>query len=79
MHVPYLKTQFKSGRSSIATAESNAHYWVPPLTQTIPTPGGDWNLVLGRKKWKSQGGYPTLTHGGLSLLEMAVPYLELSK
>jgi len=33
----------------------------------------------GRKKWKSQGGYPTLTHGGLSLLEMAVPYLELSK
>jgi len=34
---------------------------------------------LGRKKWKSQGGYPTLTHGGLSLLEMAVPYLELSK
>lgn len=75
----YLKKQFKSGRSAPSLSESNPHYWVPPLTQIIPTNGASWSLVLGRKKWKSQGGYPTLTHGGLSLLEMAVPYLELSK
>jgi hypothetical protein len=36
-------------------------------------------LALGRRKWKSQGGYPTLTHGGLSLLEMAVPFIEIEK
>jgi hypothetical protein len=33
--------------------------------------------VNGRRKWKSQGGYPTLTHGGLSVLEVAVPFIEL--
>lgn len=75
----FLKENFKSGRSVQSLANANSHYWIPPLTQTITTQHGDWNLVLGRKKWKSQGGYPTLTHGGLSLLEMAVPFLELSK
>jgi hypothetical protein len=27
----------------------------------------------------SQGGYPTLTHGGLSLLEVLSPFVELTK
>lgn len=75
----FLKDRFKSGRSVQNQDNANSHYWVPPLTQIIESHHGEWNLVLGRKKWKSQGGYPTLTHGGLSLLEMAVPYLELSK
>jgi hypothetical protein len=35
--------------------------------------------VNGRRKWKSAGGYPTLIHGGLSVLEVAVPFIELSK
>lgn len=39
----------------------------------------DATFALGRRKWKSQGGYPTLTHGGLSLLEVAVPFIELSR
>lgn len=75
----FLKECFKSGRAVQNTTSLSSHYWVPPLTQTIISQHGEWSLVLGRKKWKSQGGYPTLTHGGLSLLEMAVPYLELSK
>ena len=75
----YLKENFKSGRAAQSLANANSHYWIPPLTQTITSQHGEWNLVLGRKKWKSQGGYPTLTHGGLSLLEMTVPYLELFK
>ncbi len=75
----FLKERFKSGRSVLSPVNSTTHYWVPPLTQTINSQHGQWELVLGRKKWKSQGGYPTLTHGGLSLLEMAVPYIELSK
>lgn len=75
----FLKETFKSGRSVQNPANADSHYWVPPLTQTINSQHGQWSLVLGRKKWKSQGGYPTLTHGGLSLLEMAVPYIELSR
>jgi len=75
----FLKERFKSGRSVPNPINSSSHYWVPPLTQTITSQHGEWSLVLGRKKWKSQGGYPTLTHGGLSLLEMSVPYLQLSK
>ena len=33
--------------------------------------------VMGQRKWTVQAGFPHLCHGGLSLLEAAVPYLEL--
>jgi hypothetical protein len=36
-----------------------------------------WLVVLGQRKWKVQGGSPFLCHGGLSLLEAAVPSMEL--
>ena len=36
-----------------------------------------WLVVLGQRKWNIQGGFPNLCHGGLSLLEAAVPYVEL--
>lgn len=75
----YLKTQFKSGRNNEIKATNTEQHWVPPLSQVLSTQHGNWNIVLGRKKWRSQGGYPSLAHGGLSLLEVAVPYIELSK
>jgi hypothetical protein len=75
----YLKKHFKQGRFTAVNAETDKPYWIPPLTQTIVSEHGAFNVVLGRKKWKSQGGYPTLTHSGLSLLEMVVPFIELSK
>ena len=75
----YLKSQFKSGRNRELKDESAPQHWVPPLSQALNTAHGNWNLVSGRKKWRSQGGYPSLAHGGLSLLEVAVPYIELSK
>lgn len=37
------------------------------------------SLEPRRKKWKRQVGYPTLAHGGLTLLEVAVPWIEISK
>jgi hypothetical protein len=43
------------------------------------SPHGKHLLALGRWKWRSQGGYPTLAHGGLSLLEMLCPFVELTK
>ncbi|MFT7404964.1 hypothetical protein [Zhongshania sp.] len=75
----YLKEQFKSGRNQKLKNDAVNQHWVPPLAQSLNTTHGNWNLVLGRKKWRSQGGYPSLAHGGLSLLEVAVPYIELSK
>jgi len=40
---------------------------------------GKYLLAVGRWKWRSQGGYPTLAHGGLSLLEMLSPFIEVTK
>ena len=45
----------------------------------IDGPHGAHLLAMGRRKWRSQGGYPTLTHGGLSLLEVLSPFVEISK
>jgi hypothetical protein len=35
------------------------------------------HIVMGQRKWKDQGGFPHVFHGGLSLLEVAVPFIEL--
>ena len=73
----YLKGIFKSGRWDGNSTEAGA--WVPPIDMLLDTDHGENLFVLGRRKWKSAGGYPTLTHGGLSVLEVAVPFIELSK
>jgi hypothetical protein len=36
-----------------------------------------WLCVMGQRKWNVQGGFPHLCHRGLSLLEAAVPFIEL--
>lgn len=33
-------------------------------------------VVIGQRKWAVQGGFPHLCHGGLSLLEAVVPFIE---
>jgi len=73
----YMKALFKSGRS--ATPDGHDGSWVPPIDLQLTTPHGTHRFVLGRRKWKSAAGYPTLQHGGLSLLEAFVPFIELSK
>ncbi len=73
----HLKELFKSGRSAPATDDEAP--WVPPIDLNLTSAYGQRRYVLGRRKWKSQGGYPTLTHGGLSILEVAVPFIELSR
>lgn len=75
----YLKNTLKNGRAAAVSGNPPPQHWVPPLTKAVKGNTGLHSLVLGRKKWKGQGGYPTLCHGGLSLLEVAVPYIELSK
>lgn len=75
--VEYMKKLFKSGRT--ATSDSEDGGWVPPIDLRLATSHGTHRYVLGRRKWKSAGGYPTLHHGGLSLLEVFVPFIELSR
>ena len=73
----FLKKTFSSGRSKVGTGDVGP--FVPPVALQVHSPHGAHLLALGRWKWKSQGGYPTLTHGGLSLLEVLSPFVELSK
>lgn len=72
----YLKTKYGSSRH---TQNGEAGNWVPPLDLEFDTKHGRWWMVLGRRKWKSAGGYPTLTHGGLSLMEVFVPFIQLTR
>ncbi|MGM1041457.1 hypothetical protein [Stenotrophomonas sepilia] len=73
----FLKQTFSSGRSRTGTGDTGP--FVPPVALQIISPQGAHLLALGRRKWRSQGGYPTLTHGGLSLLEVLSPFVELTK
>jgi len=73
----FLKQTFSSGRSKAGSGYTGP--FVPPVALRIDGPHGAHLLALGRRKWRSQGGYPTLTHGGLSLLEVLSPFVELTK
>ena len=73
----YLKERFGASRWSTDTSKSRD--WTPPIDLVVASQHGENLFVNGRRKWKSQGGHPTLTHGGLSVLEVAVPFIEISK
>ncbi len=73
----FLKKTFSSGRSKTGSGDTGP--FVPPVALQINSPHGAHVMAVGRWKWKSQGGYPTLTHGGLSLLEVLSPFIEISK
>ena len=73
----FLKKTFSSGRSALGAGDAGP--FVPPVALQINSPHGAHLMALGRWKWRSQGGYPTLTHGGLSLLEVLSPWVELSQ
>ena len=74
----HLKELFKSGRSAPASGDTLGN-WVPPVDLTVTSAHGARRYAVGRRKWRSQGGYPTLTHGGLSVLEVTSPFIELSR
>lgn len=70
----YLKKRYKSSRFT-KNCEIESH-WIPPIEMKIDSKIGEHTFVLGKKKWKTSGGYPILTHGGLSLLEVMVPFIH---
>jgi len=72
----FLKQTFSSGRIKRGAVEPAP--FAPPVSLQINNSHGAQMLALGRRKWRSQGGYPKFTHGGLSLLEVLSPWVELS-
>ena len=46
--------------------------FMPPTVLTV----NNYYVVIGQKKWAVQSGFPDACHGGLSLLEVAVPFVE---
>jgi hypothetical protein len=48
-------------------------WFMPPLALTK----NEEHVVLGQRHWRVQGGFPHMCHGGLSLLEALVPFIEL--
>lgn len=74
----YLKDTYSSGRWVKADQETQPP-WLPPIALTLETTHGRNSFVVGRRKWKSPAGYPTLAHGGLSVLEVASPFIEISR
>ena len=73
----FLRKNLKSRRMMAGAHDPGP--FVPPVTLQVDNHHGPHLLALGRWKWTSQGGYPTLAHGGLSLLEMLCPFVELTK
>ena len=73
----HLKQTFGGSRSKAGTGDPGP--FAPPVALQIDSPHGAHLLALGRRKWKNQGGYPTLTHGGLSLLEVLSPFVEIGR
>ena len=73
-----MQAIFKGQRHSKQTS-SELLPWIPPLEMSITSQYGTCRYALGRRKWKLQGGYPILQHGGLSLLEMFVPFIEIQR
>lgn len=69
----YGAERFMSGNSQADSA------WTPPLDLAMATARGQYRFVLGRRSWSVAGGRKNLAHGGISLLEVASPYVELSK
>jgi hypothetical protein len=73
----YLKEKFAAQRFRTGSIDTRA--WLPPLTALVDTAVGPVTFVTGRKKWQVPGGFPALSHGGLTLMETFVPFMELSK
>lgn len=72
----FLRDAFSAQRFCSGSTDSGP--WTPPIVLPIHNSHGEYTLALGRRKWTVQGGYPTLSHGGLTVLEVLSPFVELT-
>ena len=70
--VEALRGTFGASRCKAAAAPWQRRF-MPPVVMSF----GNHHIVMGQRKWKAPGGFPELCHGGMSLLEAAVPWIEL--
>ncbi len=70
--IDILRKTFGASRRK-AVSEPWQERFMPPIVMTH----NHQHVIMGQRKWK-QGGFPHVCHGGLSLLEVAVPWLEFS-
>jgi len=70
--VEALREVFGASRCKAAN-QPWPHRFMPPIVLTTDS----HHIVMGQRKWKVQGGFPHADHGGLTLLEVAVPFVEL--
>lgn len=70
--IEILRRTFGASRNK-PVSEPWQKQFLPPIVMT----NNNQHVVMGQRKWKVQGGFPHVCHGGMSLLEVAVPYLEL--
>lgn len=71
--VAALRDTFGASRD-VPDSKSWDHRFMPPVVMTH----GGYHTVMGQCKWKVKGGFPQVCHGGLSLLEVAVPWIEFT-
>jgi len=69
--IEILRNTFGASRNK-AVSEPWQKRFMPPIVMT----NNNQHVVMGQRKWKVQGGFPHVCHGGMSLLEVAVPYME---
>lgn len=70
--IDILRKTFGASRIKLVS-EPWQKQFMPPIVMSH----NGYHIVMGQTKWKVQGGFPHVCHGGMSLLEVAVPYVEL--
>lgn len=50
--------------------------WQERFMPPIVVSHNEYHIIMGQRKWKVPGGFPHVCHGGLSFLEVAVPWIE---
>jgi hypothetical protein len=70
--VTRLKETFRAQRLCPDTAP-----WTHPVLPPVVLTANGYHVVIGQVKWRVESGFPPRCHGGLTLLEVAVPWVEL--
>lgn len=72
--IDILRKAFGGSRCKNADKEWDKSF-MPPIVMTH----NGQHTITGQRKWKVQGGFPQVCHGGMSLLEVAVPFIEIDQ